>query len=144
MEFTPMSAREYRALGAEDYEQRRSTVLDLATEVPEDATDEQLRAIDAEVTIISAEDARRSELAATRNATRTFVENGGGTTVENVEITQNGEEMLSGEYTVNYDTSEIDGVFHASDKDTTIHLPFEVKDGTLHIYNNNGEEMIHQ
>ena len=93
MEFTPMSAREYRALGAEDYEQRRSTVLDLATEVPEDATDEQLRAIDAEVTIISAEDARRSELAATRNATRTFVENGGGTTVENVEITQNGEEM---------------------------------------------------
>ena len=93
MEFTPMSARDYRALGAEDYEQRRSTVLNLATEVPEDATDEQLRAIDAEVSIISAEDARRSELAATRNATRTFVENGGGTTVENVEISQNGEEM---------------------------------------------------
>lgn len=93
MEFTPMSAREYRALGAEDYEQRRSTVLDLATEVPEDATDEQLRAIDAEVTIISAEDARRNELAATRNATRTFVENGGGNPVENVEIHQNGEEM---------------------------------------------------
>lgn len=93
MEFTPMSARDYRALGAEDYEQRRSTVLDLATEVPEDATDEQLRAIDAEVSIISAEDARRSELAATRNATRTFVENGGGNPVENVEIPQKGEEM---------------------------------------------------
>ena len=93
MEFTPMSAREYRALGAEEYEQRRSTVLDLATEVPEDATDEQLRAIDEEVSFISAEDARRSQLAATRNATRTFVENGGGSTVENVEIPQKGEEM---------------------------------------------------
>ena len=61
-----------------------------------------------------------------------------------VSLSQNGEEMLSGEYTINYDTSEIDGVFHASDKDTKIHLPFEVKDGTLHIFNNNGEEMIHQ
>lgn len=93
MEFTPMSARDWRALGAEDYEQRRSTVLDLATEVPEDATDEQLRAIDAEVSIIAAEDARRSELAATRNAVREFVENGGGTPVDDVEIPQKGEEM---------------------------------------------------
>ena len=93
MEFTPMSERDYRSLGAEDYEQRRSTVLDLATEVAEDATDEQLRAIDAEVSIISAEDARRSLLASTRNAVREFVENGGGTTVENIEIPQKGEAM---------------------------------------------------
>lgn len=93
MDFNAMSEREYRALGAEDYEQRRTLVLDLATEVPQDATDEQLRAIDAEVSIIFNEDARRNQLAATRNAVREFVENGGGTTVENVEIPQNGDSM---------------------------------------------------
>ena len=93
MDFTPMSARDYRALGADEYEQRRSLVLDLATEVPEDATDEQLGFIDAEVSIIGAEDNRRSQLAATRNAVREFVENGGGTPVENVEIPQKGENM---------------------------------------------------
>lgn len=93
MDFTAMNEREYRALGAEDYEQRRTLVLDLATEMPEDATDEQMRSVDAEVSIISAEDARRTQLAATRNAVREFVENGGGTTVENVEIPANGENM---------------------------------------------------
>lgn len=93
MDFTAMSEREYRALGAEEYEQRRTTVLDLATEMPEDATDEQMRSIDAEVTLISAEDARRTKLAATRNAVREFVENGGGNPVETIDIPNTEEDM---------------------------------------------------
>ncbi|MBQ3339744.1 MAG: phage major capsid protein [Atopobiaceae bacterium] len=93
MEFTAMSEREYRALGAEEYEQRRTLVLDLATEMPEDATDEQMRSVDAEVSMISAEDARRTQLAATRNAVREFVENGGGNPVETIGIPNTEENM---------------------------------------------------
>ena len=59
-------------------------------------------------------------------------------------VSQNGVEILSGEYTVNNDTSEIDCVYHASDGDTKIHLPFKVEGGELHLYNNQGEELIHQ
>ena len=61
MEFEPMTSREYRELGAENYETRRSLVLGLAEAVPEDATDEQISAIDAEVSVIAAEDQRRSQ-----------------------------------------------------------------------------------
>ena len=93
MDFTAMSEREYRALGAEEYEQRRTLVLDLATEMPEDATDEQMRSIDAEVSMISAEDARRTQLAATRNAVREFVENGGGKPVETIDVPNMEEDM---------------------------------------------------
>ena len=38
MEFTEMDALAYRSLNADEYEQRRSLVIGLAKELPEDAT----------------------------------------------------------------------------------------------------------
>ena len=66
MDFTAMDALAYRSLGADEYEQRRSEVIGLAKELPEDATVEQAEAIDAELNIIDAEDERRAKLARLR------------------------------------------------------------------------------
>lgn len=63
MEFTEMDALAYRSLNADEYEQRRSLVIGLAKELPEDATVEQAEAIDAELGFIDAEDERRGKLA---------------------------------------------------------------------------------
>ena len=63
MDFTAMDALAYRSLGADEYEQRRSDVIGFAKELPEDFTEEQADAIDAELGIIDAEDERRSKLA---------------------------------------------------------------------------------
>ena len=63
MEFIEMDALAYRSLGADEYAQRRSEVIELAKELPEDATVEQAEAIDAELGIIDAEDERRGKLA---------------------------------------------------------------------------------
>ena len=93
MEFEPMTSREYRELGAENYETRRSLVLGLAEAVPEDATDEQISAIDAEVSVIAAEDQRRSQLAHTRNAAREFVDQGAGAPVAATEAVEETEEI---------------------------------------------------
>lgn len=62
MDFTAMDALAYRSLGADEYEQRRSDVIGFAKELPEDFTEEQADAIDAELGIIDAEDERRSKL----------------------------------------------------------------------------------
>lgn len=63
MEFTAMDALAYRSLGADEYAQRRSEVVSLAKELPAEFTAEQAEAIDAELTVIEAEDERRSKLA---------------------------------------------------------------------------------
>lgn len=67
MEFNEMDSRAYRALDSEAYQARRSLVMGLAGEMPEDATDEQIRSIDAELDIIAAEDKRRDNLVSLRN-----------------------------------------------------------------------------
>ena len=61
-----------------------------------------------------------------------------------VSFSADGGKEFSGEYTINQDTSEIDCVVHDSGQDTKFHLPYEIKDGTLHLYNNHGSEMIRQ
>lgn len=53
----------YRSLGADEYAQRRSEIIGLAKELPEDATVEQAEAIDAELGFIDAEDERRGKIA---------------------------------------------------------------------------------
>ena len=67
MDFTAMDVRAYRALNADQYEERRNLVLSLAEELPEDATDEQMRSIADEMDIISDEDVRRDKLTQLRN-----------------------------------------------------------------------------
>lgn len=81
MEFTPMGARAYRSLNADQYQERRSTVLSFAEELPEDATDEQMRSIDAELGIIRDEDARRDAMASLRNHKAAEVAAGAGKVV---------------------------------------------------------------
>ena len=81
MEFTAMGAREYRSLNADKYQERRSLVLSLAEELPEDATEEQIRSIDEELGFIKAEDSRRDALAEVRNHKATEVIGGAGTVV---------------------------------------------------------------
>ena len=81
MEFTAMDARAYRGLNADQYEERRSLVLSLAENMPEDATMEQIDAVDAEVEIIGAEQERRNKLAETRNQKAVEVAMGAGKVV---------------------------------------------------------------
>ena len=78
MEFTEMDARAYRSLNADQYEERRSLVLSLAESLPEDATDEQMRSIDAEMDVIKAEDARRDSMTELRNHKAAEVIGGAG------------------------------------------------------------------
>jgi len=81
MDFTAMDARAYRGLNADQYEERRSLVLSLAEELPEDATEEQIRSIDAEMDYIKAEDARRDAMAELRNHKAAEVIGGAGKVV---------------------------------------------------------------
>lgn len=81
MEFKPMDARAYRGLNADQYQERRSKVLSYAEELPEDATDEQMRSIDAELGIIKDEDARREAMASLRSHKAAQVAAGAGKVV---------------------------------------------------------------
>jgi len=86
MEFTAMDALSYRSLGADEYAQRRSEVIGLAKELPEDATAEQAEAIDAELGVIEAEDERRSKLAEIEQRSISKVIEGAAKPVETIEI----------------------------------------------------------
>lgn len=81
MDFTAMDARAYRGLNADQYQERRSLVLSLAEELPEDATMEQADAIMAEMRTIKEEDARRDQLAELRNHKAVEVIGGAGKVV---------------------------------------------------------------
>ena len=85
MEFTAMDARAYRSLNADQYQERRSLVLSLAEDLPEDATEEQIRSIDAEMDYIKAEDARRDAMTALRNHKAAEVIGGAGKVVGSTE-----------------------------------------------------------
>lgn len=86
MEFTEMDALAYRSLNADEYEQRRSLVIGLAKELPEDATAEQAEAIDAELGFIDAEDERRGKLAEMEQRNMEKVIGGMAKPVETAEI----------------------------------------------------------
>lgn len=81
MDFTAMGAREYRSLNADQYEERRSMVLSLAEDLPEDATEEQIRSIDEELGYIKSEDARRDAMTELRNHKAVEVIGGAGKVV---------------------------------------------------------------
>ena len=81
MDFTAMDARAYRSLNADQFEERRSHVLSLAGEIPADATAEQIDAIDAEISVITAEQERRNKLAEARNQKAVEVIGGAGKVV---------------------------------------------------------------
>jgi HK97 family phage major capsid protein len=85
MDFTAMGAREYRSLNADQYEERRSLVLSLAEELPEDATEEQIRSIDEELGFIKAEDSRRDAMTELRNHKAAEVIGGAGEVVGTTE-----------------------------------------------------------
>lgn len=82
MDFTAMDVRAYRALNADQYQERRSLVLSLAESLPEDATDEQMRSIDEELGYIKAEDERRDQMVQLRNHKAAQVIGGAGKPVE--------------------------------------------------------------
>ena len=85
MDYETMDARGYRSLNSDEYSERRSLVLDLAENLPEDATEEQMRSIDAELSIINEEDARRDALIEARNHKAAEVIGGAGTVIESFE-----------------------------------------------------------
>lgn len=85
MDFTTMDARAYRGLNADQYEERRSLVLSLAEELPEDATEEQIRSIDEELGFIKAEDSRRDAMTELRNHKAAEVIGGAGEVVGTTE-----------------------------------------------------------
>ena len=85
MDFTPMDARAYRGLNADQYEERRSMVLSLAEELPEDATEEEIRSIDEELGFIKAEDSRRDAMTELRNHKAVEVIGGAGEVVGTTE-----------------------------------------------------------
>lgn len=101
MEFVVMTEREYRALNTDAYGNRREFVLGLAEELPEDATDEQMRSIDAEVEIIRSEDERRRAVVELRNAKASRVSGGAGKVKEQhniVEVDRSEDALASPEY----------------------------------------------
>ena len=85
MEFTAMDALAYRSLGADEYAQRRSEVIGLAKELPEDMY-EHAEAIDAELGVIEAEDERRAKLAEVEQRNMSKVVAGAAKPVETVEV----------------------------------------------------------
>ena len=85
MDFTAMDARAYRGLNADQYEERRLLVLSLAEELPEDATEEQIRSIDEELGFIKAEDSRRDAMTELRNHKAAEVIGGAGEVVGTTE-----------------------------------------------------------
>lgn len=84
MEFEPMDAKSYRSLSTEAYQERRAMVLGLATELPEDATEEQMNAIDVEMGIIDTEDDRRDAVAQRRNRAAIEIKEGAGMPIASV------------------------------------------------------------
>lgn len=82
MEFAAMDSRAYRALDSEAYQERRALVLGLAGEMPEDASEEQIRSIDSELDIIKAEDSRRDSLVNLRNHKAVEIVAGAGSVVD--------------------------------------------------------------
>lgn len=104
MDFTAMDALAYRSLGADEYAQRRSEVIGLAKELPEDATVEQAEAIDAELGFIDAEDERRSKLAEMEQRNMSKVIEGAAKPVETVKVKEGGMERAAslGEHFVQF------------------------------------------
>lgn len=105
MDFTAMDARAYRSLNADQYETRRSLVLSLAEELPEDATEEQMRSIDEELGYIKAEDARRDSMVELRNHKAAAIIGGAGKVVETTEAESEPEKRSAdtlGDHFVNY------------------------------------------
>ena len=104
MEFTAMDALSYRSLGADEYAERRSFVIGLAKELPEDATAEQAEAIDAELGFIDAEDERRDKLAEIEQRNMEKVIGGNANPVEAAKIEEGSMERASslGENFVQY------------------------------------------
>lgn len=82
MQFDPKDVMAYRAMNADQYEERRSLVLSLAEALPVDATEEQMRSIDAEMDIIREEDTRRDKMTELRNHKAVEVIAGAGKVVE--------------------------------------------------------------
>lgn len=104
MEFTAMDALSYRSLGADEYAERRSLVIGLAKELPEDATVEQAEAIDAELGFIDAEDERRGKLAEIEQRNMEKVIGGTADPVEAVKIEEGSMERAAslGEHFVQF------------------------------------------
>lgn len=104
MEFTEMDALAYRSLGADEYAQRRSLVIGLAKELPEDATVEQAEAIDAELGFIDTEDERRGKLAEIEQRNVKKVIEGAAKPVEAAEIKEGSMERAAslGEHFVQF------------------------------------------
>lgn len=92
MDFTAMDARAYRSLNADKYQERRSLVLSLAENLPEDATEEQVRSIDEELGFIKAEDERRDAMTALRNHKAAEVIGGAGKVVTTTKAAVESEE----------------------------------------------------
>lgn len=88
MEFTEMDSRSYRSLDSEAYQERRALVVGLAAEMPEDATEEQIRSIDAELDIIASEDSRRDSLVTLRNHKAAQVVAGAGEVLGSAQETE--------------------------------------------------------
>lgn len=91
MDFTAMGEIEYRSLGSDEYAERRAFVIGLAKELPEDATEEQMRSIDSEIDVIDAEDKRRASLAEMEERTAKKVIGGDAKPVESAIIEKENE-----------------------------------------------------
>ena len=91
MDFTAMGEIEYRSLGSDEYAERRAFVIGLAKELPEDATEEQMRSIDAEIDVIDAEDKRRASIAEMEERTAKKVIGGEAKPVESAIIEKENE-----------------------------------------------------
>lgn len=105
MDFTAMDARAYRSLNADQYEERRSMVLSLAEDLPEDATEEQIRSIDEELGYIKSEDARRDAMTELRNHKAVEVIGGAGKVVSSTSEAEGAAERKAsslGEHFANY------------------------------------------
>lgn len=78
MEFTPMTAEQYRAMSADEFEQRRQLVADLCLDPECKVSAEQLR---SEASIISEEAARRNTAAQLRSLDVAAVASGAGSVI---------------------------------------------------------------
>lgn len=123
MDFTAMDVKAYRSLNADQYEERRSLVLSLAEELPEDATDEQMRSISEEMDIISDEDSRRDKLTQLRNHKAAQVIGGAGRVVgsANVEPEEEKRAASLGEHFVEFRKS------HESADNRYIATPYKMR-----------------
>lgn len=83
-DFAPMSAVQLRRMGDEAYLARRAEVLELSANLPEDATAEQMDAVDSEIDLYTNEDGHRERIAALNAQKRQLVLGGGGNTVASV------------------------------------------------------------